>query len=73
MNKDEMIENLQYELNITLEAALLLAGVKKDRLEDAVQRYIECVDDVLDGYEGDDNEVLVLISHLKNTDKDLFS
>ncbi|HJE65939.1 MAG TPA: hypothetical protein K8V51_02625 [Campylobacter avium] len=68
-----MIENLQYELNITLEAALLLAGVKKDRLEDAVQRYIECVDDVLDGYEGDDNEVLVLISHLKNTDKDLFS
>ncbi|ASQ30627.1 hypothetical protein CAV_0969 [Campylobacter avium LMG 24591] len=73
MNKDEMIENLQYELNITLEAALLLAGVKKDRLEDAVQRYIECVDDVLDGYEGDENEVLVLISHLKNTDKDLFS
>ncbi len=68
-----MIENLQYELNITLEAALLLAGVKKDRLEDAVQRYIECVDDVLDGYEGDENEVLVLISHLKNTDKDLFS
>ncbi|WP_273403552.1 hypothetical protein [Campylobacter avium] len=73
MNKYEMIENLQYELNITLEAALLLAGVKKDRLEDAVQRYIECVDDVLDGYEGDENEVLVLISHLKNTDKDLFS
>lgn len=68
-----MIENLQYELNITLEAALLLAGVKKDRLEDAVQRYIECVDDVLDGYEGDENEVLALISHLKNTDKDLFS
>lgn len=68
-----MIENLQYELNITLEAALLLAGVKKDRLEDAVQRYIECIDDVLDGYEGDENEVLVLISHLKNTDKDLFS
>lgn len=68
-----MIENLQYELNITLEAALLLAGVKKDRLEDAVQRYIECVDDVLDGYEGDENEVIVLISHLKNTDKDLFS
>ena len=73
MNKDEMIENLQYELNITLEAALLLAGVKKDRLEDAVQRYIECVDDVLDGYEGDENEVLVLISHLKNTYKDVFS
>lgn len=68
------IEDLQYELSITLEALLLLAGVRREKLDDAVQSYIECIDEVLanSDKEGAD-EVLALINHLKTHKKDLFS
>lgn len=68
------IEDLQYELNITLEALLLLAGVRREKLDDAVQSYIECIDEVLaiSDKEGADG-VLAVINHLKTHKKDLFS
>lgn len=68
------IENLQYELSITLEALLLLAGVRREKLDDAVQSYIECIDEVLanSDKEGAD-EVLAVVNHLKTHKKELFS
>lgn len=73
LSPDE-IEDLQYELSITLEALLLLAGVKREKLGDAVQSYIECIDEVLENFdkEGAD-EVLAVVNHLKTHKKELFN
>ena len=48
-NNDEKIaeQDLIYEINILLDAMLLYAGVKRDRLADAAQLYIENIDTVL--------------------------
>ncbi len=34
------LEDLQYELSIVLEAMLLYAGVKREKLENAIEAYI---------------------------------
>ena len=46
---DEKIaeQDLIYEINILLDAMLLYAGVKRERLADAAQLYIENIDTVL--------------------------
>ena len=48
-NNDEKIaeQDLIYEINILLDAMLLYAGIKRDRLADAAQLYIENIDVVL--------------------------
>ena len=60
------VDELSYELSMMLEAMLYYAGVKKDRLEDAAETYIECIDDALEntGYEGED-EVLEVVEYMK--------
>ena len=60
------IDELSYELSMMLEAMLYYAGVKKDRLEDAAETYIECIDDSLEnsGDEGVD-EVLEVVEYMK--------
>ncbi|WP_298944993.1 hypothetical protein [uncultured Campylobacter sp.] len=60
------IDELSYELSMMLEAMLYYAGVKKDRLEDAAETYIECIDDALEnsGAEGVD-EVLEVVEYMK--------
>ncbi len=74
INKDEMIEDLQYELNVVLEAMFLLAGAKRQKLDDLVQAYIECIDDVLkDSKEYGTDEVLKVLNYLKENKKELFS
>ncbi|MFK0463314.1 hypothetical protein ACISOT_00660 [Campylobacter jejuni] len=35
------LEDLQYELSIVLEAMLLYAGVKREKLENAIEAYID--------------------------------
>lgn len=69
----EDIEALQYELSVTLEALLLCAGAKRERLDEAVQSYIECIDSVLENStkEGAD-EVLAVVEYLKAHKKELF-
>ena len=59
------IDELSYELSMMLEAMLYYAGVKKDRLEDAAEAYIECIDDALEnsGAEGVD-EVLEVVEYM---------
>ena len=60
------VEELSYELSMMLEAMLYYAGVKKERLQDAAETYIECIDDALEnsGAEGVD-EVLEVVEYMK--------
>ena len=60
------VDELSYELSMMLEAMLYYAGVKKDRLEDAAETYIECIDDSLEisGAEGVD-EVREVVEYMK--------
>ena len=60
------VDELSYELSMMLEAMLYYADVKKDRLEDAAETYIECIDDALEnsGAEGVD-EVLEVVEYMK--------
>ncbi|TXE83446.1 hypothetical protein FPD46_02070 [Campylobacter peloridis] len=69
----EEIENLQYELSIVLEAMLLYAGVKKTKLEKAIELYIDCIDEVCQNTQKEGvDEVLEVVEHLKKHHKDLF-
>lgn len=71
MNED--LQDLQYELSVVLEAMLLYAGVERQRLEEAVEAYIECIDKVLENStkEGVD-EILAVVEYLKTHNKELF-
>lgn len=73
MNEKAQITDLQYELSITLEALLYYAGVKKHKLESAVDAYIECIDEVLENsdLEGVD-EIIAVIDYLKKFKHELF-
>lgn len=72
-NLKSQLEDLQYELSITLEAMLLFAGVKREKLEISVQTYIECIDEVLQNSQNEGvDEILEVIAHLKRVRKDLF-
>ncbi|EEP3708227.1 hypothetical protein HpCK35_03860 [Helicobacter pylori] len=67
------LEDLQYELGIVLEAMLLYAGVKREKLENAIEVYIDNIDNVLENSnkEGVD-EILEVVEFLKNKYKDFF-
>ncbi|EAL0988494.1 hypothetical protein B6719_09075, partial [Campylobacter jejuni] len=61
------LEDLQYELSIVLEAMLFLyAGVKREKLENAIEAYIDNIDNVLENSnkEGVD-EILEVVEFLK--------
>lgn len=42
----EDIKELQIELNEVLEALLLTAGIHEDFIDEAVDAYIDCIDDI---------------------------
>ncbi|EAL3044354.1 hypothetical protein A4306_02500 [Campylobacter jejuni] len=67
------LEDLQYELSIVLEAMLLYVGVKREKLENAIEAYIDNIDNVLENSnkEGVD-EILEVVEFLKNKYKDFF-
>ncbi|KAA6220593.1 MULTISPECIES: hypothetical protein [unclassified Campylobacter] len=72
-NLKEIIDNLQYELSITLEALLLVFGVKRDKLEDAIEIYIENIDEVLKDSKNEGvDEILEMLEYLKKEHKELF-
>ena len=71
MNED--LQDLQYELSVVLEAMLLYAGVERERLEEAVEAYIECIDKVLENSEKEGvDEILSVVEYLKTHNKELF-
>ncbi|EAL5404811.1 hypothetical protein CYB24_07640 [Campylobacter coli] len=72
-NLKNELEDLRYELSIVLEAMLLYAGVKREKLESAIEAYIDNIDSVLENSnkEGVD-EVLEVVEFLKNHHSELF-
>ncbi|HEC1134010.1 hypothetical protein [Campylobacter coli] len=72
-NLKNELEDLRYELSIVLETMLLYAGVKREKLESAIEAYIDNIDSVLENSnkEGVD-EVLEVVEFLKNQHSELF-
>ncbi|WP_297989771.1 hypothetical protein [uncultured Campylobacter sp.] len=74
-NNDEKIaeQDLIYEINILLDAMLLYAGVKRDRLADAAQLYIENIDTVLESSDASGaDEVIAVVEFLRGKHAELF-
>ena len=72
---DEKIaeQDLIYEINILLDAMLLYAGVKRERLADAAQLYIENIDAVLQNSDASGaDEVIAVVEFLRGKYADLF-
>ncbi len=74
-NNDEKIaeQDLIYEINILLDAMLLYAGVKRERLADAAQLYIENIDVVLQNSDASGaDEVIAVVEFLRSKYAELF-
>lgn len=72
---DEKIaeQDLIYEINILLDAMLLYAGVKRERLADAAQLYIENIDTVLENSDASGaDEVIAVVEFLRGKHAELF-
>lgn len=72
---DEKIaeQDLIYEINILLDAMLLYAGVKRERLADAAQLYIENIDTVLANSDASGaDEVIAVVEFLRGKHLELF-
>ena len=72
---DEKIaeQDLIYEINILLDAMLLYAGVRRDRLADAAQLYIENIDTVLANSDASGaDEVIAVVEFLRGKHAELF-
>lgn len=70
------LEDLSYELEMMLQAMLLNAGVKREKLEKACDLYVENIDDVLEKLDESVNgvdEILAVVAFLKQEHKELFS
>lgn len=73
-NPKNEIEDLRYELSIVLEAMLLYAGVKKEKLENAIELYIDNIDSILENSDKEGvDEILEVVDYLKNNHKELFT
>ena len=72
---DEKIaeQDLIYEINILLDAMVLYAGVKRERLADAAQLYIENIDTVLANSDASGaDEVIAVVEFLRGKHAELF-
>ncbi|CUU76306.1 hypothetical protein [Campylobacter hyointestinalis] len=66
-------EEMSYELDLMMQGMLYFAGVKKDRLLDACDIYIENIDDVLENSKSEGvDEVIEVVEFMKKNYKELF-
>ena len=67
MREEELsVDELSYELSVMLEGLLYYAGVKKDKLQDAAEIYIECIEDALEGSDAEGvDEVIEVVEYMK--------
>ena len=73
MNNEITLEDLSYELDLTLQAALFYAGVKKSNLAKACDIYIENIDEILENSNSEGvDEIIEVIEYLKKNHKELF-
>lgn len=67
------LEDLSYELNIVLEAMLLYAGAKREKLEDLVRLYIDKIDEILENSQKEGvDEILEVVEYLKTHHNEFF-
>lgn len=66
-------DELMYEISILLEGLLYYAGVKKDKLQEAVKIYVDNIDNILEDSdcEGVD-EIIEVIEYIKKENPKLF-
>lgn len=71
---EQEIEDLTIHLADMLEATLIFAGVKEDRVEEAVKAYIDSLDDVFEDDDGEMGykEIVLVINELKKIKPKLF-
>ncbi len=74
LDEDISLEEMSFMLQDTLRAALYFAGVKKSKLEDAIDAYLDAIDEVFGDEEGivGFEEIVKTIDHLKKTQSKLF-
>lgn len=66
-------EEMSYELDLMMQGMLYFAGVKKDRLLDACDIYIENIDDILENSKSEGvDEVIEVVEFMKKNYKELF-
>lgn len=67
------LEDLRYELSVVLEAMLLYAGAKREKLEKLIELYIDKIDEILEhsNKEGVD-EILEVVEYLKTHHSEFF-
>ena len=71
---DVTLEEMSAVLQEMLRAALYFAGVKKNKLDDAADAYLDAIEDVFedeDGMLGID-EIVKVVEHLKKTKPEFF-
>ena len=69
------IEELAMQLADMLGVALYFAGVKQDKMQEAVEAYLDGIDEVFDDEEDGEmgyEEIIKVIKHLQKTKKHLF-
>ncbi|MDR0407882.1 MAG: hypothetical protein LBH45_03020 [Campylobacteraceae bacterium] len=72
----EEIKDLSIQLADMLSVALYFAGVKKTKLEEAIDAYLDDMDETLGSDENAPmgfDEIVKVIKHLKSVRKDLFT
>ena len=78
MNKikdlEEEVQDLTIHLADMLEAVLYFAGVREEKIEEAVKAYIDALDEVFEDDDGEMGykEVVVVVEHLKKSTPELF-
>ena len=75
-NAEVEIEELSIQLADMLGAALYFAGVKKDMIRDAVEAYLDGIDEYFENDEDGEmgfEEVVQVIEHIRKTKPTLFA
>ncbi len=68
------IEELSTQLVDMLEVAFYFAGLKREHLKDAIELYLNGIDEVFDNDEGEMgiDEIIEVINHIKRKNPKLF-
>ncbi|KAB0611568.1 hypothetical protein [Campylobacter hyointestinalis] len=67
------LEEMSYELDLMMQGMLYFAGVKKDRLLDACDIYIENIDNALENSKSEGvDEIIEAVEFMKKNFKELF-
>lgn len=70
---DVTLEEMSYELELATLGMLYYAGVKKELINEAFDRYIDVIDDVLENSDTNGvDEVIAVVEYMKKNYPELF-